>query len=69
MDELYERLHHGRRSMLDAFLQMSTLARQAGVDGEAISAIHGKFFDGNVEVKSSFRAVVLLAEIWRPPGR
>lgn len=66
MDEFRDGFHLGRRNMLDAFLKLSTLARQAGADGDDITKLHGQFFDGNVSVKTSFRAVILLAEIWKP---
>lgn len=69
MDELRDRFNHGRRDMLEAFLDLSTLARRAGVDEEDVRQTHGQFFDGNVEIKKSFRVVVLLAEIRMPPSR
>ena len=56
------RQHHtsGRRLMIDAFVKVSDRARRAGVDEGWISEMHGQFFDGNVQVKSSFGASVLL---------
>jgi hypothetical protein len=63
MNELRDKFHHGRYDMLEAFVKLSALARRAGADEDDISETHGQFFDGNVEVKESFRAAVLLAEV------
>lgn len=65
MDELRDRFNTARRDMLDAFVELSTLARKAGVPELDISATHGQFFDGNVAIKQAFRVVVLLAEVRR----
>lgn len=65
MDELRDKFHAGRRDMLDAFVDLSTLARRAGVPEIEISAAHGQFFDGNVAIKDAFRVVILLALIRR----
>lgn len=65
MDELRDKFHAGRRDMLDAFVDLSTLARRAGVPEIEISATHGQFFDGNVAIKEAFRVVILLALIRR----
>jgi hypothetical protein len=51
--------------MVDAFAELSALARRSGVDDEAITRAHGRFFDGNVQVKNAFAVAVLLAEIGR----
>jgi hypothetical protein len=67
MDRTRDKYHHGRHGMLEAFVELSDLARQAGVDEDAITALHGRFFDGNVQVKEAFRVAVLLAEIRRIP--
>jgi len=66
MDEIRDRFNNGRRSMIDAFADLSTLARRAGADPDAITLAHGRFFDGNVETKRAFSILVLLAEVWRP---
>lgn len=63
MDETREKFHDGRKNMLDAFVELSTLARNAGVPERVISMTHGQFFDGNVQVKEAFRVAVLLASI------
>lgn len=51
--------------MIDAFAELTALARRAGVDADAITATHGKFFDGNVAIKESFWLAVVLPEISR----
>jgi len=58
--------HHGRRAMIDVFVKVSDRARRAGVDEGWITEMHGRFFDGNVQVKAAFGAAVLLVEVWRP---
>lgn len=63
MDDNRDKFNHGRRDMIDAFADLSTLARQAGADEDQITATHGQFFDGNVAVKQAFRVVILLAAI------
>jgi len=55
--------------MLAAFVELSDLARQAGIDFNVITDLHGRFFDGNMQVKQAFGAAVLMAEIWRPRAR
>lgn len=60
-----DQFHTGRRDMIDAFVELSTLARAAGVPELDISITHGQFFDGNMAVKQTFRIVVLLAETRR----
>ena len=69
MDEIRDQFNHGRRYMIDAFADLSTLARRAGADPDAITQAHGRFFDGNVQVKRAFNVLVLLAEAWRPRHR
>lgn len=51
LDEIRDRFNTGRLAMRDAFVELSDLARRAGVDEGRISEIHGRFFDGNVTVK------------------
>jgi hypothetical protein len=63
MDELRDRFQTGRRDMLDAFAELSALARGAGVAECEISATHGQFFDGNVAIKRAFGVAVLLASV------
>lgn len=67
MDTIRDKFNTGRRSMLEAFVTLSDIARKAGVDEDEISDLHGLFFDGNVEIKAAFRAAVLLAEIRTAP--
>lgn len=69
MDETRDTFNTGRRLMIDAFADLSTLARRAGVEEDAITALHGHFFDGNVEIKRALRDAILLAEIYRPRMR
>lgn len=52
--------------MIDAFAELTTLALRAGVDGDAVTALHGRFFDGNMQAKKTFGAAILVAEIFRP---
>lgn len=49
--------------MIAAFAELTVLALRAGVDEDAVTALHGRFFDGNVHVKHAWRVVLLLAEI------
>lgn len=69
MDEIVNRYNHGRRAMIDAFVDLSTLARRAGVTEDELTAVHGRFFDGNVEVRRAFGPLLLLLELWRPRGQ
>ena len=69
MDELRDKFHAGRRDMLDAFVELSTLARRAGVPELEISMTHGQFFDGNLMVKEVFRVCLLLAMIREPSAQ
>lgn len=66
MDEIVGKYQHGRRAMIDAFVELSTLARRAGVTEDEITPVHGRFFDGNVQAKRAFNILLLLAEVWRP---
>lgn len=68
MDNIRDQFTAGRRNMIDAFVALSDAARRAGVDEDAISQLHGRFFDGNVAVKAAFSTVVLIAEV-RGPAR
>lgn len=52
--------------MIDAFVMVSDLARRSGVDEDNILSAHSRFFDGNVELKDSFRVVALLARVRKP---
>jgi len=64
-DILRDRFAAGRRDMIGAFAELTMLAGRAGVDPGRISQLHGRFFDGNLEIKRVFVVVVLLAEIQR----
>lgn len=64
MDRTRDNFQLGRRLMIDAFADLSTAARRAGVDEQSITELHGRFFDGNVLIKQSFRVAVLLAELY-----
>lgn len=66
MDDIRDKFTGGRRAMIDAFVDLSTLARRAGVGEDEITPLHGRFFDGNVQVKRTFNVLMLLAEVWRP---
>lgn len=63
-----DKFDHGRRLMLSAFVELSDWARQAGIDEDRLTELHGQFFDGNVEVKAAFGAAVLLVEIHQTPA-
>lgn len=54
MDEIVGKHQHGRRAMIDAFVELSTLARRAGVTEDEITPVHGRFFNGNVQAKRAF---------------
>lgn len=60
MDNPWDDFTDGRRDMLAAFVSLSDLARQAGADETMISVAHGQFFDGNIKIKNSFRAVITM---------
>jgi hypothetical protein len=66
MDDIRDRFNGGRRAMIDAFVDLSTLARRAGVTEDEITEVHGRFFDGNVETKRAWGVLNLLLEVWRP---
>lgn len=55
--------------MIDAFVELSGVALRAGVDFDVITDLHGRFFDGNVQVKKAFGVAVIMAEIWRSRPR
>lgn len=69
MDRICDQFTTGRRLMLDAFADLTVLARRVGVNPDAITETHGRFFDGNVAVKHVFRVCVLLAELGRSRPR
>lgn len=50
--------------MIDAFVKMSDMARRAGADENAITDLHGQFFDGHVMIKGAFRVAALLARLY-----
>ena len=64
MDETCNKHEAGRRSMIDAFVKMSDMARRAGADENAITDLHGQFFDGHVVIKGAFRVAALLARLY-----
>ncbi|MGH3779621.1 MAG: hypothetical protein ACRDRO_03050 [Pseudonocardiaceae bacterium] len=61
MDEPRNSFHTARRDMIDAFVDLSTLALRAGVPEIDISMTHGQFFDGNMAIKDAFRNALLMA--------
>jgi len=63
MDELRNTYNAGRAAMRAAFAELSTAARWAGVDEDTITALHGRFFDGHVQLKSAGKALFLLASL------
>ncbi len=65
MDTARDQFTAARVAMRDAFAQMSDLARRAGADADRITELHGRFFDGNVDIKRVWRRVLLLAELRR----
>lgn len=66
-DEIRDRYAEGRKAMIAAFAELTTLAMRAGVDEDAIHELHGRFFDGNVASKRAFRVIALLAELHTSP--
>jgi hypothetical protein len=60
MDETRDRFTSGRKAMISAFADLTTLALRAGVDPDAVHRLHGVFFDGNVEMKRAFQVALLL---------
>ena len=40
----------GRRTMREAFIRLSDLARRLGADEDQLTELHGLFFDGNEQV-------------------
>jgi hypothetical protein len=69
MDELRTQFHDARRAMIDAFIDLLTLAHEAGVAWDVQSQIQGQFWDGNVELKDAFEATNFAAKfgLWRRP--
>lgn len=63
MDDTCDQFHAGRRLMVEAFVDLSTLAMRAGADYDEITALHGRFFDGHVQIRRSFRVAVILARL------
>ncbi len=61
MREIDEQFHSARRDMLDAFVTLSTLARELGATSEALTYLHGQFFDGNVGIKDAYSVASFLA--------
>ena len=47
--------------MLDAFVTLSTLARELGATSETLTDMHGQFFDGNVGIKDAYAVASFLA--------
>ena len=64
MRDLCQRHDAARRTMIDAFREMSDAAAQAGVDWDRITALHGRFFDGNEDVKVTFGTAAILAWLY-----
>lgn len=54
MTPIEEQFHTGRRKMINAFADLTTLATRAGAHHDSITALHGQFFDGNVDVKDAW---------------
>ena len=65
VDQLRNQFNTGRTEMIAAFVGLSDLARRHGVDEDTITALHGRFFDGNVTVKTRWRVLLLIAEMRR----
>ena len=63
MDEIRDDFQRGRRIMIDAFAELTTLALRSGTDPDQVTELHGRFFDGNVASKGAFRTAILLAGI------
>jgi hypothetical protein len=70
LDDLAEQFHAGRRAMLEVFVELSgRIQRGETVDHDALSELHGRFFDGNVQLKRAFTPVWWIAVIGeQPPG-
>lgn len=71
MDPTQAQFHGGRRKMIDAYVALTMLALRAGADEDAVTALHGEFFDGNVEVKDAWTTAEFCAWLRRHgwPGR
>ena len=63
MDGLREQFKTGRMEMIRAFADLTALAHRGGATEDEITEIHGRFFDGNVDVKDAWRVAMLLAEL------
>lgn len=63
MDTTRELFATSRADMIAAFAELTTLAMRAGADEDAVTALHGRFFDGNVKVKRAFNVALLFAEM------
>lgn len=64
VDKLCDETNEARRKMIFAFTQLSDMARKAGVHEEAITVLHGRFFDGNEAIKSAYLKTTLLARLY-----
>lgn len=49
----HDSLEAGRRAMVEAFKELLFLARRAQCDWERTAELQGRFFDGNVQLKTS----------------
>jgi hypothetical protein len=56
-DDLDQEFHGARRLMLEAFVDLSNLARHYGIPAGVITDLHGRFFDGNVQVKRAWEVL------------
>lgn len=63
MDTTRELFAAGRGDMIAAFAELTTLAMRAGADEGSVTALHGRFFDGNVKMKRAFSVALLFAEM------
>jgi hypothetical protein len=63
MNTTRELFADGRADMIAAFAELTTLAMRAAADEDAVTALHGRFFDGNVKVKRAFNVALLFAEM------
>lgn len=54
----------GVQAMIDAFAELTTLAWRSGADQDAVSALHGRFFDGKIAAGEAMGAAVILAQLW-----
>lgn len=63
MDEMRHPFDDARRTMIEAFEDLSSLACHAGADPDAITAARGKFRDGNLEIGHAFACLAFVAEV------